>query len=68
MSNLQDRIGVLSVAEKIEMLDLLSWEAWRPKMSRFPKRSAPNSTTGLRDTSRNPSDVIPLGASPGRAV
>jgi len=58
MSNLQDQIGVLSAAEKIELLDL-SWEAWRPKMSRFPKRSAPNSTAGLRDTSRNPSDVIP---------
>jgi putative addiction module component len=57
MGNLQDQIGVLSVAEKIELLDL-SWEAWRQNV---PLSEADRAELDYRIArhEQNPSDVIP---------
>jgi hypothetical protein len=54
MSNLRDQIGGLSVAKKIELLDLL-WENLETENVPLSEaQSAERSYTGLRGTSRIP--------------
>src|SRR5260370_11738861 len=60
MSNLRDQIGGLSVAEKIELLDLL-WESLEAEAENVPLSEAQRAELDYRigRHEQNPSDVIP---------
>ena len=58
MSNLRDQIGDLSVAEKIELLDLL-WESLETGNSALSEAQCAELDYRIARHEQNPSDVIP---------
>ena len=58
MSNLRDQIGGLSVAEKIELLDLL-WESLETENSALSEAQRAELDYRIARHEQNPSDVIP---------
>jgi putative addiction module component (TIGR02574 family) len=58
MSNLRDQIGDLSVAEKIELLDLL-WESLETENIRLSEAQRAELDYRIARHEQNPPDVVP---------
>jgi putative addiction module component (TIGR02574 family) len=58
MNNLRDQIGGLSIAEKIELLDLV-WESLEIEKVSLPEAQRVELDYRIARHEQNPSDVIP---------